>query len=33
MLLAQGAAAIKRWFPKQTPPIDVMRAALHAALD
>jgi len=33
MLLAQGAAAIKRWFPQQTPPIDVMRAALHAALD
>jgi shikimate dehydrogenase len=33
VLLAQGAAAISRWFPKQTPPVDVMRAALHAALD
>jgi shikimate dehydrogenase len=33
VLLAQGAAALSRWFPKQTPPLDVMRAALHAALD
>ena len=33
VLLAQGAAALTRWFPKQTPPLDVMRAALHAALD
>lgn len=33
VLLAQGAAALRRWFPKQTPPLDVMRAALHAALD
>jgi len=33
VLLAQGAAAFTRWFPKETPPLDVMRAALHAALD
>lgn len=33
VLLAQGAAALTRWFPRQTPPLDVMRAALHAALD
>lgn len=33
VLLAQGAAALTRWFPNQTPPLDVMRAALHAALD
>jgi shikimate dehydrogenase len=33
VLLAQGAAALSRWFPKQAPPLDVMRAALHAALD
>jgi shikimate dehydrogenase len=33
VLLAQGAAALTRWFPKHAPPLDVMRAALHAALD
>ena len=33
VLLAQGAAALIRWFPKHDPPMDVMRAALHAALD
>jgi shikimate dehydrogenase len=33
VLLAQGAAAFVRWFPKHDPPMDVMRAALHAALD
>lgn len=33
VLLAQGAAAFLRWFPKYDPPLDVMRAALHAALD
>jgi len=33
VLLAQGAAAFARWFPKSDPPIDAMRAALHAALD
>lgn len=32
-LLAQGVAAFVRWFPKHDPPVDVMRAALHAALD
>lgn len=32
VLLAQGAAAFRRWFPDQPPPLDVMRAALHAAL-
>lgn len=33
VLLAQGTAAFGRWFPRQAPPQDVMRAALHAALD
>ncbi len=33
VLIAQGAAALTRWFPGQAPPLDVMRAALHAALD
>ena len=33
VLLAQGAAALARWFPRHAPPLDVMRAALHAALD
>lgn len=32
VLLAQGAAAFRRWFPREDPPKDVMRAALHAAL-
>jgi len=32
VLLAQGAAAFRRWFPREDPPVDVMRAALHAAL-
>jgi shikimate dehydrogenase len=32
VLLAQGAAALARWFPRHDPPRDVMRAALHAAL-
>ena len=32
VLLAQGAAAFMRWFPRHDPPLDVMRAALHAAL-
>jgi shikimate dehydrogenase len=32
VLLAQGAAALTRWFPRHHPPLDVMRAALHAAL-
>ncbi len=33
VLLAQGAAALRRWFPLVAPPLDVMRAALRAALD
>ncbi|HEX5004890.1 MAG TPA: hypothetical protein VFV65_06205, partial [Gemmatimonadales bacterium] len=33
MLLAQGAAGFTRWFPRLDPPVDVMRAALRAALD
>jgi len=33
VLLAQGAAALRRWFPRVSPPVDVMRAALRAALD
>lgn len=32
VLLAQGAAAFRRWFPEDDPPVDAMRAALHAAL-
>jgi len=33
VLLAQGAAGFRRWFPRISPPVDAMRAALHAALD
>lgn len=33
VLLAQGAAAFSRWFPRQAAPREVMRAALRAALD
>lgn len=32
MLLMQGAAAFRRWFPRKTPPVDAMRAALRDAL-
>ena len=32
MLLAQGAAAFQRWFPTKPAPVEVMRAALNAAL-
>lgn len=32
MLLAQGAAAFRRWFPDEDPPVEVMRAALNDAL-
>lgn len=32
VLLAQGAAAWSCWFPKQAPPLEVMRAALHGRL-
>lgn len=32
VLVRQGAAAFSRWFPAKHPPIDAMRAAVHAAL-
>jgi shikimate dehydrogenase len=32
MLVAQGAAAFRRWFPEEDPPLDVMRAAVTDAL-
>ncbi len=32
MLLAQGVAAFRRWYPDVVPPIEIMRAALHDAL-
>lgn len=32
MLVAQGAAAFRRWFPGEDPPVDVMRAAVNDAL-
>lgn len=32
MLVAQGAAAFTRWFPKTPPPVELMRAAVNAAL-
>jgi shikimate dehydrogenase len=32
MLVAQGAAAFERWFPGKQAPIEVMRAAVNAAL-
>jgi shikimate dehydrogenase len=32
MLVAQGAAAFRCWFPSVTPPVDVMRGAVNAAL-
>ncbi|MEO8634515.1 MAG: hypothetical protein ABI587_04460 [Gemmatimonadales bacterium] len=32
MLVAQGAAAFRRWFPEEDPPVDVMRAAVTDAL-
>ena len=32
MLVAQGAAAFRRWFPDEDPPIEVMRAAVNDAL-
>jgi shikimate dehydrogenase len=33
MLVAQGAAAFERWFPGKPAPVEVMRAAVNAALD
>jgi shikimate dehydrogenase len=32
MLVAQGAAAFERWFPRKPAPVEVMRAAVNAAL-
>ena len=32
VLIAQGAAALSRWFPLHDPPVEVMRAAVRAAL-
>ena len=32
MLVAQGAAALQRWFPEVRPPTEIMRAAVDAAL-
>jgi len=32
VLVAQGAAALSRWFPLHDPPVEVMRAAVRAAL-
>jgi shikimate dehydrogenase len=32
MLVAQGAAAFRRWFPDEVPPTEVMRAAVNEAL-
>jgi shikimate dehydrogenase len=32
MLVAQGAAALERWYPNKQAPVEVMRAAVNAAL-
>lgn len=32
MLIAQGVAAFRRWYPDMPPPVDAMRAAVHAEL-
>ena len=32
MLVAQGAAAFARWFPEKAAPVEIMRAAVNAAL-
>jgi shikimate dehydrogenase len=32
MLVAQGAAALERWFPGHSAPTEIMRAAVNAAL-
>jgi shikimate dehydrogenase len=32
MLVAQGAAAFRRWFPEEDPPAEVMSAAVNDAL-
>ncbi len=32
VLLGQGVASFRRWFPEVDPPVEIMRAALRAAL-
>jgi shikimate 5-dehydrogenase len=32
MLVAQGAGALRRWFPGVDPPVEIMGAAVDAAL-
>jgi len=32
MLIAQGVAAFRRWFPEEDPPTEVMRAAVNEGL-
>jgi shikimate dehydrogenase len=32
MLIAQGAAALQRWFPEAKAPVEIMRAIVHAIL-
>ena len=32
MLVAQGVASFQRWFPEVPPPVEIMRAAVDAAL-
>ena len=32
VLLAQGAAGVRRWFPGVEPPLEIMRAAVQRAL-
>jgi shikimate dehydrogenase len=32
VLIAQGVAAFRRWYPDTAPPVEVMRAAVHGAL-
>ncbi|MEO8138563.1 MAG: shikimate dehydrogenase [Gemmatimonadota bacterium] len=32
MLVAQGAAAFRHWYPDEDPPVDVMQAAVNDAL-
>jgi shikimate dehydrogenase len=32
MLVAQGAAALERWFPQKRAPVEIMRAAVNATL-
>lgn len=32
MLLGQGVAAFRRWFPRHEPPVEIMRSALRESL-